>query len=115
MEHTTIVMIQRKMVSTRDGQDHATQKESTSTGGNSTPKEGTVTETERLHAPIPDITPEKAIVTETERFCALVQAILHYYQNNLLKEDKSSTAAGASSMEAGSSSSEEKSSSPEIG
>ena len=54
----------------------ATQKERTPTGGNNTPEEATVTETERQHSQIPDITPEETIVTETERFCALVQVIL---------------------------------------
>ena len=116
MEHTTTVTPQRKRVSARYGQNHATQKECTPSSGNNTPEEATVTETERQHARIPDITLEKAIVTETERFCALVQVMLHYYKNNLWEEVKSSTTAGASSTEAGaSSSSEEESSSPEVG
>ena len=114
MEHTTTVTPQRKRVSARYGQNDATQKECTTSGGNNTPKEATVTKTERQHAHIPD-KPEKAIATETERFCALVQVMLHYYENNLLEEEKSSTTAGASSPEAGASSSEEESASPEIG
>ena len=97
MEHTTTVTPHRKRVSARYGQNHATQKECTPTGGNSTPEEATVTETERQHAQTPAITPEKAIVTETERFCALVQVMLHYYDNNLLEQEKLSTTAEASS------------------
>ena len=73
IEHTTTVTPQLKRVSARYGQNHATQKECTPTGGNNTPQEATVTEAERQHAQIPDMTPEKAIVTETERFCALVR------------------------------------------
>ena len=114
MEHTTTVTLQRKRVSARYGQNYATQKECTPSGGNNTPEEATVTETERQHVQIPD-KPEKAIVTETERFCALVQVMLHYYENNLLEEEKSSSTAGASSTGAGASSPEEESSSPEIG
>ena len=56
----------------------AIQKKCTPTGGNNTPEEATLTETERQHAQIPDITPKEAIVTGTERFCALVQVVLHY-------------------------------------
>ena len=115
MEHTTTATHQRK-TNPRYGQNIATQKECTSTGGNNTPEEATATETERQHAQIPDATPEKAIVTETERFCALVQVMLHYYANNLLEEEKSSSTAGTSSTGAGASSSqEEASSSPENG
>ena len=114
-EHTTTVAPQLKRVSARYGENHATQKECTLTGGKNTPEEAAVTETERQHAQIPDITPEKAIVTETERFCALAKVMLHYYENNLLEEEKSSTTAGASSTGAGASSSEESSSSPEVG
>ena len=106
-----MVTPQLKRVSARYGQNHATRKECTPTGGNNTPEEATVTETERLHAQIPDITLEKAFVTKTERFCALVQVMLHYYENNLLEEEKSSTTAGASSTGAGASSSAEESSS----
>ena len=106
MENTTTVTPQRKRVSTRYGQNHATHKECTPTGGNNTPEEATVTETERQHAQIPDITPEKAIVTEMERFFAPVQVMLHYYDNNLLEEEKLSTTAEApSSPEIGESSS----------
>ena len=47
-----------------------------------------VTENERQHAQIPDITPKEASVTETERFCALVQVMLHFYENNVLDEGK---------------------------
>ena len=116
MEHTTTVTPQRKRVSARYGQNIATQKECTPTGGNNTPEEANATETERQHAQIPDITPKKAIFTETERFCSLVQVMLHIYENNFLEEEKLSTTAGKSSTEAGASSSEEKaSSSPEIG
>ena len=107
MEHTTTVTPQRKRVSARYGQTLATQKDCTLPGGNNTPKEDTVTETEHQHAQIPDTTPEEATVTETGRFCALVQVMLHYYENNLLETEKSSTTAGASSTEAGASSSEE--------
>ena len=96
MEHTTTVKPQRKRVSTRYGRNPATQKGCTPTGGNNTPEEATVTETERRHVQIPDITPEEAIVTETKRFCTLVQVMLHYYENNLLEEETSSTTAGAS-------------------
>ena len=71
MEHTTTVTPQLKKVSARYGQNHATQKEGTPSGGNNTPEEATVTEAERQHAQIPD-KPEKAIVTQTERPCALV-------------------------------------------
>ena len=78
IEHTTTVTSQRQRVSARYGQNLATRKERTPTGGNNTPEEATVTETERQHAQIRDITPEKAIVTETERFRALVQVMLHY-------------------------------------
>ena len=117
MEHAATVTPQLKRVSARYGHNHATQKECTSTGGNNTPEEAIVTETERQYAQIPDITPEKATVTETELFGALVPVVPHYYENNLLEEDKLSTTVGASSMEAGASSSEEEasSSSPEIG
>ena len=81
-------------------------KECTSTGGNNTPEEATVTETERQHARIRDITPEKAIVPETEHFCALVQVMPHYYENNLLEEEKSlSEGEASSSPEIGESSS----------
>ena len=90
MEHTTTLTPQLKKLSARYGQNHATQKECTPSGGNNTPEEATVTKTERQHAQIPD-KPEKAIVTETERFCALVQVILQYYENNLLGEEKLST------------------------
>ena len=115
MKHTTTVTPQRKRVSARYGQNHATRTEYTPSGGNNAPEEATVTETERQHAQIPN-TPGKAIVTDTERFCALVQVMLHYYKNNLLEEDKSSTTAGASSTGAGASTSEqEEPSSPEIG
>ena len=88
MEHTTTVTPQLKRVSARYGQNHATQNECTSTGGNNTPEDATVTETEHQYAQIPDITPEKTIVTQTERFCALVQVMLHYYENNILEEEK---------------------------
>ena len=54
---------QRKRVSAQYGQNLATQKECTPTGGDLTPEEATVTETERQHAQIPDITPEEATVT----------------------------------------------------
>ena len=106
MEHTTTATPQWKRVSARYGHNLSTQKERTLTGGNNTPEEATVTETERQHARIPGITPEEATVTETERFCALVQVMLHYHENNLLEEEKSSTTAGASSTGAGASSSE---------
>ena len=96
MEKTTTVLRQLKKVSARYGQNHATHKECTPTGGNNTPEEATVTETERQHARIPD-KPEKAIVTETERFFALVQVMLHYYDNNLPEKEKLSTTAEASS------------------
>ena len=78
-ENTTTVTLQRKKVPARYGQNHATQKECTPTGGDSTPKETTVTETDRQQAQVPDITPEEATVTQTEPFCALVQVLLHYY------------------------------------
>ena len=97
MEHTTTVTPQLKRVSARYGRNHATQKKCTPTGGNNTSEEATVTETERQHGQIPDITPEKAIVTETERFYALVQVMLHYYDSNHLEKEKLSTAAEASS------------------
>ena len=115
IEHTTTVTSQQKRVSTRYGQNHTTHKECTPTGGNNTPEAATVTETERQNAQMPEITPEKAIVTETGRFFALVQVMLHYYENNLLGEENSSTTAGASSTGAGASSSEEQSSSQEVG
>ena len=88
MKHTATVTPQVKKVSARYGQNLAIQKECTPTGGHNTPREATVTETERQHAQTPDITPEEAIVTETERFCALVQVMLHYYAHNLVKEKK---------------------------
>ena len=84
MEHTTTVTPQRKRVCARYGHKIATRKQSTPTVGKNTP---TVTEIECKYAHIPDITPEKAIVTETERVCALVQAMLHYYEINLLEEE----------------------------
>ena len=87
MEHTTTITPQRKRVSAWYGHNHATRKECTPSGGNNTPEKETVTETEHQDAQILD-TPEKAIVTETERFCALVQVMLHYYENNLLEEEK---------------------------
>ena len=96
MERTTTVTPQLKKASARYGHNHATQKECTPAGGNNTPDEATVTETERQHAHIPD-KPEKAIVTETERLCALVQVMLHYCDDNLLKKEKLSTTAEASS------------------
>ena len=61
MENTTTVTPQRKRLSVRDGQNHATHKECTPSGGNNTPEEATVTETERQHARIPDITHEKPL------------------------------------------------------
>ena len=97
MQHTATVTPQRKRVSARYDQNHATDSESTLTGENNTPEEATVTEAERQHARIPDTTPKNAIVTETERFCARVQAMLHYYDNNLLEEEKLSTTAKSSS------------------
>ena len=97
MEHTTTVTPQRKRASTRYGQNHATHKECTPPGGNNTPEEATVAETERQHAQMPNITPEKDIVTERERYCTLDQVKLHYYDNNLLKEETLSTTAEASS------------------
>ena len=90
MEHTTTVTPQQKRISARYGQNIATQKECTPTGGNTTPEEATATETERQHAQIPDITPNEAGVTETERSCALVQVMLHYSP-----VDAHSTTAGA--------------------
>ena len=81
MEHTTTVAPQLTRVSARYGQNHTTQKECALTGRKNTPEDATVTETEHQHAQMPDITPENAIVTETERFCALVQVMLHYYEN----------------------------------
>ena len=47
MEHTTTVTPQLKKVSARYGQNHTTQKECTLSGGNNTPEEATVMETER--------------------------------------------------------------------
>ena len=85
MEYTTTVTPQLKRVSAWYGRNNATQDECTPSGGSSSPKEATVTETERQHAQIPD-KPETAIVTETEHFCALVQVMLHYYDNDLLEE-----------------------------
>ena len=112
MEHTTTVTPQLKRVSARYGRNHATQEECTPTGGKNAPEESTVTETERQHAQIPD-KPEKAI--GTERFSALVQVMLHYYDNKLLEEEKSSATAGTSSTGAEASSTAEALSSPEIG
>ena len=63
MEHTTTVTPQLKRVSARYGRNHATHWECTPTIGNNTPEEA-ITETERQHAQIPDITPEKTIVSE---------------------------------------------------
>ena len=87
MKHTTRVTPQWKGVSARYGQNVAIQKECTPTGGNNTPEKAPIMETERQYARIPDITPEEATVTETERFRALVQVMLHYYENNLLEEE----------------------------
>ena len=115
MDYITTATPQRKRVSARNGHNHATQKGCIPTGGNSTPEEATVTETERQHTQIPHITPEEATVTETKRFCALVQVMLHYYKNTLLEEERTSLTAKASPTGAGASSSEEEaSSSPEI-
>ena len=87
MEQTTTVTLQLKRVSARYGHNRGTQKECTPTGGNNTPEEATVTETERQHAHTPDITPKEAIVTEMKSFCALVQVMLHYYEDSLLEEE----------------------------
>ena len=70
------------------GEEKATQKECTPTRGNNTPQEATVTETERQHAQIPDITPEKATVTETERLRAPFQVMPHYNEKNILEDRK---------------------------
>ena len=81
MEYTTPVTLQQKGASERYEQNVTPKSECTPTGGNNTPEEAAVTETECQSRQLPHITTDEGTVTETDRFCAPVQVMAHYYEN----------------------------------